>query len=1026
MKMKKYILLIITLFVVITSGFSQKVKISGVVTDAKEKLIGVNVTVKDQQTGTITDINGRFVIEVPINSKLVFSYVGYLTKEVAVTDASELKVELTQISTELDDVVVIGYGTMKKRDITGAVTSLNSEVIQNNTPTDMASALQGKIAGFEVISNSGDPGDASRLRIRGTSTFSDEGASPLFIVDGVEVTTLDGINPQDIASIEVLKDAASAAIYGSRSANGVVLVTTKSGYGAVKPVVNVSYSLSLSRLAHKLPQMTRLEGKRYDMIRQYFSGVEDYTFDADSVAPNRLIDNDYQDILFRNAPINHVNASLYGSGKQLNYYVSVSWLDQQGIMLNTYNKRLATRSNVNYQVTDKLKIGSRINISNRANRQAPYRSRNYLGRPADYQMVEVDGSYSPFMSSRSNPLAYLLLSTDLKNSYEVTLNEYAEYEIIKGLTLRSSVSANILFSTFNSFYPKILSDVIPQVSRSTDQTSLNTSWTHDDVLTYQKNIKNHSFNLMGGFNIQSWQTKGLNLSVLGHPIDAAPISIGYSDVNLQATNATSTENRLVSYFGRFSYSYFGRYLLNANIRADGSSRFGQNKKWGTFPSLSLGWRFSDEQFMSWAKPVLYDSKLRMSYGVTGNQSAGNFASLALYRSLYYGDYNGIYPSQIANADLGWEQTTQYNAGLDVNLWRGRVILAADYYYKKTTNVLYSARLPQTSGFASSYKNVGAIDNDGIEISISTINMKTRHFKWSSQLNMARNTNMVVSIPDGGRMLINDNLYLVDEGYAIGTIYGYKKLAIFPYTESNAFTPEGVQLTPVFDDKERFQKYKLNGQDYTGEVKKLRYNSVSGDFFEGGDVLWDDVNGDFIIDAEDRQVIGNAQPWFNGGFTNDFTYNNLTLSLFFAFSAGGDIFNQTEANRSNHMWSSLTRANPLNVAQSWLAPGDIAKYPKPNEGSVRQNTRRESSMWVEDGSYIKLKNVRLAYNFPNKLLKKVKIDKLEVFGQMKNWFVWTKYTGQDPELGGSNVFVLGYDDNTYPRAKDIQFGVNLTF
>lgn len=1015
------------LLLLVVNGIAQNIQVQGIVTDDNEQpLIGVNIQTREGSLGTVSDIDGKFSLSVPQNSKLIFSYVGFLSKEVNAVNSGVLNVSLTPINQELDEVVVVGYGSMKKRDITGAISSLNSEMIQQNAPIDIASALQGRIAGFEVMSNSGEPGSGSRMRIRGTSTLTQDGASPLFIVDGIEVSDIEAINPNDISSIEVLKDAASAAIYGSRSANGVVLITTHSIKNEMqKPEINVSYSYKLSQLAHKMPQMNRLDGLNYIQIREYFMGVEDYSIVQDSLAPNRLYDYDYQDILFRTAPTHNIYASVSGGNTKLSYFSSLSLYDNEGIMLNTFNKRIAARSNVDYQMTDKLKIGSRISFSNRKIKPSSYAARTYLKRPADYQMVEADGSYSSVMNNRHNPLAVLMLSDEKKDNYDINYNNYLEYKFIEGLTFRSSISANAFLNEYHAFYPAVLSRLTPQVRTSVDQKHMTTSWTFDNVLTYQKIINGHSISVMGGIALQSVNYRQVSLSVLGQPVDAAPISIGYSEVNQNGTRATDTSYRLASYFSRLSYSYQGKYLFNTNIRADGSSRFGQDNRWGNFPSVSVGWRFSDESFMDWTYPSLTDGKLRISYGRTGNQTAGNFASRSLYTSVYYGDYTGLQPSQLANDNLGWEKTRQYNAGIDLNFFKGRLMLTFDYYDKETSDVLYAARLPQTTGFSSSYKNIGSIRNNGFEVSINTENIKTKHFTWNTQLNLAKNKNVISSLAGGEQMLIDD-LYIVDEGYAIGTIYGYKKLAIFSYDESNAFTPDGKQLTPVFDERERFVKHTLDGQDYNGEIKQLRYNSATGDVFKGGDVMWHDKNGDFVIDVNDKQKIGNAQPFLVGGFTNNFFYKQFALSMFFNFSIGGDIFNQTEYDRSNHIWSGITKANPLNVYQSWLAPGDIAKYPKPDGSSVVQNTRRESSMWVEDGSYIKLKNIRLRYRFPRSITSKMKIERLEVFVQLKDFFVWTNYTGQDPELGEGNVFVLGYDNNSYPRSKDMEFGINMKF
>ena len=385
---------------------------------------------------------------------------------------------------------------------------------------------------------------------------------------------------------------------------------------------------------------------------------------------------------------------------------------------------------------------------------------------------------------------------------------------------------------------------------------------------------------------------------------------------------------------------------------------------------------------------------------------------------------GIYPNQLENRNLGWEQTQQYNIGLDVSVLDGRIGLIADYYNKKTSDVLYQVKLPQTSGFSSSYQNIGDVKNTGWEITVNSTNIKTKDFQWNTSLNLSFNKNTIVSIPEGGQQFIN-TVYILDKGYAVGTMYGWKANAIFPYDESNAFTPDWKQLTPIFDEKDRFTGYELDGKAYDGEIKQYRYNTAAGDVFKGGDVMWDDVNKDGIIDAKDRQVLGCGQPDVIGGFNNDFTYKGFTLSLFFSFAIGGDVFNAYEQSRSEHKWSAITRGNPANIANSWKAPGDIAKFPKPNGAAVMDNTRFASSLWIEDGSYIRLKNIRLAYELPKNIVKKIGVESLSVSAMMQNFFTWSNYSGFDPELPSSG-FAVGYDNNSYPKAKDILFGVNVNF
>ena len=481
---------------------------------------------------------------------------------------------------------------------------------------------------------------------------------------------------------------------------------------------------------------------------------------------------------------------------------------------------------------------------------------------------------------------------------------------------------------------------------------------------------------------------------------------------------------MASFFGRLSYNYKGRYLVNANVRYDGSSRFGVDKRWGVFPSVSLGWRFSDEEFMNWMKPFVNDAKLRVSYGVTGNQVAGNFASYGLYSINYYADMPGIYPSQLENKNLGWEETTQYNFGLDLNFLDGRINLIADYYIKTTSDILYRVKIPQTTGFNSVFRNVGDVRNHGWEFTINTTNIRTRDFEWNTNLNLSFNKNKIISVPEGGQQIL-DWVYLLDKGYPVGTMYGWKAQAIFPYDESNAFTPDWRQLTPVFDEKDRFTGYQLDGAPYNGDIQQLRFSTENGQVFKGGDVMWEDVNKDGVIDAKDRQVIGKGQPVVIGGFGNDFKYKGFGLSFFFSFALGGDAFNFFDQQRSEHRYSPITRANPVNLANSWKAPGDIARYPKPAPSAVN-NTRIESSLWIEDASYIRLKNIRLSYDLPKQIAKKINLESVSFSLMMQNFFTWSNYSGFDPELPGKSAFTVGYDDVSYPRAKDILFGINVNF
>lgn len=1018
--MKKVTTILFFLLLLLKGTVSaQNVTITGVISDNMGPIPGATIVVKGTQTGTSTDLNGKFSISAAPNAQLIISSMGYRTETIDVKGPKYKEITLFEVTQNLDEVVVVGYGSMKKRDITGAIVSIGAKEIEASQPISLGSALQGKISGLDIMTSS-EPGSSATFRIRGTSTLSEGGSNPLFVVDGMEVDNIDDLNPRDIASIEILKDAASTAIYGSRSANGVVIITTKQGESS-KPRINFNYSLSQSQISRTLPQMNRIEGLEYEALRSYMSGGKATSISRDSLNPMKIEDNNYQDLIFRTAYTHQIDASIAGSEKKMKYYLSFGYLNSEGIQINTYNNRLSSRINVTYQATPRLAIGSRMYFAVTNQRRATTESRNRIfQRPASYPIYREDGTFVENIGNISNPVAESMMGKNDYRKYNANIYEYIEYTFSKNLFFKASIGGNFNLEKYERFRPAILTTDGRRAAINRE--TLYSGWTHEDVLTYKKKLKSgHDFTAMGGFSLRESTVDVTGLSVTDNITDALEISNTFEGVNMNDTKATWSRNRMASFFGRASYNYKSRYLFNSNLRYDGSSRFGRDNRWAFFPSASLGWRLSDEKFMSWAKPVLHDAKIRYSYGVTGNQAAGDFASLGLYTTNYYADSPGIYPVQLSNVGLGWEETKQHNIGLDLMLFKGRITLNVDYYKKRTNDVLYKVPLPQTSGFSSSFKNVGDVENKGWEISLSTNNIQTKEFGWNTNLSLSFNKNMIVSIPEGGRQLVN-KVFLIDQGYAVGTIYGWKAKGIFPYTESNAFTPDWVQLTPIFDEKDRFVRYDLNGKEYTGEIKKMTANNA---VLEGGDVMWEDKDKNGIIDAEDREVLGCGQPKVTGGFNNEFTYKGISLSFFFTFAFGGDVYNAYEQIRSEHRWSSLNRGNPINIANSWKAPGDIAKFPRPIGTLAQDNTRAESSLWVEDGSYIRLKNIRLAYTLPKKFTKKLKVESIGVSAMMQDFFTWTNYSGFDPEVPGTG-FAIGNDSRSYPRSKELLFGLNVNF
>lgn len=1021
----RILFIVAVLFYSVTSFAQTKtIKITGVVTDGNESIIGATVRVKDGSAGTITNEKGAFVLQVPASSKSIeVSYIGYEKKTVSIGNNTTFKIVLEESHKSLNEVVVVGYGTMRKRDVTGAITSISAEEINGSKTSTITEALQGKVAGM-VISGSSEPGASSSVTIRGASTLSTEAGanSPLYIVDGMEVPTIDNINPNDITSVEVLKDAASASIYGSKSANGVLIITTIQGKEGA-PKISVNYSYRNSNIGHKIPVMNRQQGIDYINIRNYAAGSLPSTAIevVDTYNPVFMQDNYLQDLLFRNAPTQKIDFSIAGASKVLKYYVGTGYLDDQGIQINTYNKQISIRSNVDYNPLNNLAIGNRISLTKTDRRTASSRSRGeLLTRPANYPIYELDGSYSPVINGRANPMAEAMLGAANTDIYDVNMNQFLEFTFLKDFKFRPSISALLTNSLYSDFNPAILD--LSFLRNSTNQTTTTFSWTNDNLLSYTKTIGDNSFSGMIGSSFQRVLVKTTTLDVTGNVSDNLPISYSYKQAK-STTNSIETGNALQSLFGRLSYSYKGKYLMNVNVRRDGSSRFGLNRRYGTFPSASIGWRFSDENFLKFIKPAVDDAKLRVSYGKTGNQGASNFPWQGLYALNVYASEPGFYPSQLENKDLGWETTQQLNIGLDLNLFNSRVRIVADYYKKKTSDVLFRVNIPETSGFSSVYRNIGNVDNEGYELDFNTINVKTKNFQWKTGLTLSFNKNMISSVPPGGRLYSND-MYVIDKGFALGTMYGYKALNIFAYNESNNFDMNWNQLTPIFDANGVFKEYQLNGVTYTGQRQQKKYASSTGKVFGGGDVNWEDINHDGVIDDNDRQVIGNGAPKVVGGFNNSLSYKGFTLSAFFSFSFGNDIYKRAVASNNSWVLSSITRGDPRIVAQSWIAPGDNAKYPLLYDSKV-ENTRQTSSLWIEDGSYIRLKNLKLAYTLPNKVLKPLRIKSLDVYCMLQDYFTWTKYSMFDPEMAATG-YNYGMDLNVYPRSKSMLVGLNLNF
>lgn len=1008
--------LLIMLFIPLF-GSAQEATITGKITDSNsgEPLLGVNVILKGTSIGVSSDIEGEYAIRVNSPEDILsFSFIGYQTQEVKVMTKKEINVSLIPLVNQLDEFVVVGYGKKKKRNLTGSVVSVGSEEIEQTNLQDPVSILQGRAAGVQVISNSGAPGGGITIRVRGSSSLN-SGNSPLYVVDGVPIesntiSSLNGtenfglnpladINPSDIESIEVLKDAASTAIYGSRAANGVVMITTKRGREG-KANINLNVSSGFSEVARKLSVLNASQYRQ--VIIDSYNNMDNpipinYTI-LDSLNPKNNGDVDWQDEMFRLAKQQKIDLSVQGGTKDMQYSWSSSFLNQDGAILNSNYKRVTTRLNIDFNASEKFKVGQSISYTNGTNNRinaggTGNRSvvRELLIRPPTYAMYLPDGSLNGYQFGKRNPVGLAQLATNLNKSNRIIGNQYAEYQFFEGLKLRSNLNLDFVSMKEDTFLPAIL-DFRVGFNSGEVRAINNLTWGNETFMSFDRQFgENHRLGALAGISFQDWNYERTGLDGDFFPSDNIRTLNAAGTISNQEVNIT-TQHSLFSYFGRLSYDYKGRYLFEMNLRADGSSRFGSDNRFGYFPSASVGWRFSDEAFLN-NSAFLNDGKLRFSIGQTGNEAIGNYTSQGEFEvGANYLDFSGAAPSVMPNSGLTWETTTQYNLGLDLSFWNNRLVLNADAYLKETEDLLFNVPIPRTTGFGFITQNIGSIENKGIELAISSRNF-VGDFKWSTNLNISSNRNKVTELPDNlltNGYIQNGRYHILKEGLPIGTFFGWKFDGVYARDEDN-----------------------VNGIT----------NGALGREFRGGEPIWNDLNGDNIIDENDRQVIGDAQPDFFGGISNNFAYKNFSLNVLLQFSYGNEIYSEI-----NHQRNSVVRYNNLSTdaLNRWRNPGDITNFPKPVRDDPMQSDSRVQSRWVEDGSYLKLKNVDFRYSFPATVIKSLGLTRLDVYLTASNLLTWTKYTGFDPDVNSYSGLRVGVDEGSYPQSRTIITGLNFQF
>lgn len=991
--MKNSIILLILLGVSLYS-YGQKT-VSGTITSADDgqPIIGATIMLKGTSRGDLTDFDGKYTIEVPNdNATLVVSFTGLKTIEEVVGDRTTIDLAMQSDIALLDEVVVTGYGSQGRKVLTSAISSLSTEEIENLPTPGVDQMMQGRASGVQINSNSGTPGGSMFVRIRGTNSIT-AGSDPLYVVDGIPIVStpleaegtggqrtspIADINPSDIANIEILKDASATAIYGARAANGVVLITTKRGTGSKKATVTLNSYAGIQNF-WKDPSKQVVNAKQFEELNNEAAANRGQA--APYPNPGSGNNTDWNSYIFRsNAPIFNTDLSISGGDNAVRYFVSGNTFAQDGIMQNHRYERQTGRVNLDYKVSEKLKFGTSI-LYSRSDRTRSDNDNNIYGAvgaafffPPNLPTHQEDGSLTKF-SIFENPIAIADFQDMKMITNRVLGNLYGEWEITDNLRFKTSGSVDYNNIKEDAYWPTQMNEgaSVNGRARSTISVSDNLIW--ENVLTFQKPVaENHYLTVLAGQSVQTSDFERTQATGEQFPSnDFRRIT----SAAVQTSSSQGSEWGIASFFGRVNYDYSGKYIVTFNIRRDGSSRFGEANRWGTFPSLGVAWRVSEESFLS-SSEFVDELKLRGSYGITGNQNGiGNFASLGLWGGGFnYGGAPGTSPTQLANPDLKWETTNQLNIGVDFTFLNERVTLTADWYKKVTNDLLLNVPLPRTTGFTSQIQNFGQIQNDGYEVGVNFAVIRNKDLQWNVNLNMAHNeavaTKLVAPIESFTRSPIR-----IEEGLPLFSFWLHEQLGVDPQT---------------------------------------------------GDAIWRTQNGDSRTEtfnpSVDRFTVGDAQPDLFGGISTDLTYKGFSFNMFWQYSWGND---QLHWNRffQEHGGG---RNTGFHVSQldRWQNPGDITMVPRMTSANYSGSLR--PSRFLEDGSYMRLKNMTVAYNLPSSIVGKAGMSRAKVYLTGQNLITLTKYTGLDPELntGASQQLVQGIELYAFPQARTVTGGVTLTF
>lgn len=1033
-------LLCMAMLLSLTVFAQERITVTGTVTDETGlPLIGAGVFESgNQSNGTVTDIDGNYTIKVPKTAVLLYNYISYKEVQEPVQGRKTINIQLLPDNTVLEEVVVIGYGTMKRSDLTGAVASVSSKAIDDFKTSSVMEALGGQIAGVNVTASDGTPGAGYDIKIRGVGSVNGD-TSPLYIVDGFEVANIDYLANQDIQSIEFLKDASASAIYGARAANGVVLVTTKSGKEG-KVTINYNGSATYRLLSKRIPVLSAYEfvklqveanptkygttyyrlGENSDGVPYIYQTAEDY--DVPGIGVN------WQDEAFRPTWSQNHDVSIRGGNKDTQYTVSFSHFDEDGIFTNSGFRKDNARLKFNQKVTSWLRLDLSINYTNTlrtgqgtsggvlANifRYRPTGGLNVSDYTLRYSMYDpLSMSETNFNSSDNNPILQAEAVDDNRKAEQWIASGSLNFTLAKGLTFKTSATYNSNYQRRDLFYGENSNQAYRGGGvYGSSQMSRALRWQNSNVLNYKKTFKKkHNLDAMLGHEVSYNGSEYL----LGQSKDFPYDNLKNDNLGIGATPSQVTtykaENLRLSFFARANYNYADRYLFTGTIRADASTVFSAKNKWGFFPSFSAAWNLSNEHFLKdvdWLSTL----KLRVGWGTVGNDRISNYLSMDLYSQSKYGvgasQTTVLTPKQIANDNLRWEGSTTTNVGIDFNVLDSRLNISVDGFIKDTKDLLLAQNLAHVTGFDSQWQNIGKIRNQGVEIAINSVNFNKRNFFWSTAFNISYIKNKLISLQDGttymfARSGFNSNFssydYVAYVGSSLGDMYGYVYDGVYQYSDFNVIPGGGMVLKEGIADI----------SDHAGRAA------------QPGMVKYKDIDGDGVITTADRTVIGNGQPDWYGGLTNTFNIFDFDFSFMFQFSIGNDIYNATR------MYCTQSNADRTNqwaeVADRWT-PTNASNTVPAFDGYVPSELY---SRFIEDGSYLRLKNITLGYTLPEKLTRKAYITKLRVYVTAQNLFCLTRYSGFDPEVNTlTSPLMPGFDWGSYPRTKAFTFGLELQF